>query len=111
MFVNVWAMGRDPGIWERPEVFEPERFVGSSVDYKGNNFELIPFGAGRRVCPSLMLAHRMIHLVIGSLLHGFDWKLADGMWPDQMDMDDKFGLTLQKAESLRVVPIRVVDGY
>lgn len=111
VFVNVWAMGRDPGIWERPEVFEPERFVASSVDYKGNSFELIPFGAGRRVCPGLMLAHRMIHLVIGSLLHGFDWKLADGMRPDEMDMDDKFGLTLQKAESLRVVPIRVVDGY
>ncbi|KAL5700671.1 hypothetical protein ACHQM5_026090 [Ranunculus cassubicifolius] len=77
VLINVWAMGRDPETWEAPDVFRPERFVNSSVDYKGRDFELIPFGAGRRICPGLPLAHRMVSLMLDSLLHEFRWKLED----------------------------------
>ncbi|KAJ6695563.1 CYTOCHROME P450 FAMILY 76 SUBFAMILY C POLYPEPTIDE 5-RELATED [Salix koriyanagi] len=68
--------------------------------------ELIPFGTGRRICPGLPLAMRMLHLMLGSLILSFDWKLPDGVTPENLDMDDKFGLTLQKAQPLRAIPIR-----
>lgn len=110
ILVNAWAIGRDPATWADPNTFMPERFLDktkSTIDYKGRDFELIPFGAGRRICPGLPLAHRMVHLVLASLLHSFDWKLQDGMKPQDMDMSDKFGFTLPKAEPLLAIPIKV----
>ncbi|GAB2227773.1 hypothetical protein Droror1_Dr00009600 [Drosera rotundifolia] len=77
VLVNTWAMGRDPSIWERPSLFKPERFLNSKLDFKGHDFELIPFGAGRRTCPGLPIGSRLLHLVLGSLIHSFDWKLQD----------------------------------
>ncbi|BBH03247.1 cytochrome P450, family 76, subfamily C, polypeptide 4, partial [Prunus dulcis] len=105
VLVNTWAIGRDPSLWDEPNSFKPERFLGSEIDVKGRNFELIPFGAGRRVCPGLPLAMRMLHLMLGSLIHSFDWKLEDGVTPENMNMDDKFGITLEMAQSLRAVPV------
>ncbi|GAB4833660.1 hypothetical protein Ancab_031905, partial [Ancistrocladus abbreviatus] len=98
VLVNAWAIGRDPNLWENPNSFEPERFMGLEIDVKGQDFELIPFGAGRRICPGLPLAIRMIHLTLGSLVHSFNWKFENGAKLESMDdMDDKFGITLQKA--------------
>lgn len=107
VFVNVWSIGRDSTLWKNPTMFSPERFLGSNIDVKGQNFELAPFGAGRRICPGLLLANRMLLLMLGSLINSFDWKLADEMKPEDMDMDDKFGITLQKAQPLRVIPIGI----
>jgi cytochrome P450 len=104
VLVNAWAIGRDPNIWNEPLEFKPERFMESEIEYKGQNFELIPFGAGRRICPALPLAHRMVHLVIASLLHAFNWSLPDGITPENLDMTEKFGITLQKALPLIAVP-------
>jgi len=102
VLVNVWAMGRDPIIWENPNKFEPERFLECDINYKGNNFELIPFGAGKRICPGLPLAHRSVHLIVASLLRNFEWTLADGLNPEDMTMDEQFGVTLKRVQSLRV---------
>lgn len=107
VMVNVWAIGRDPTLWDNPTLFSPERFLGSEIDIKGRNFELAPFGAGRRICPGMMLAIRMLLLMLGSLINSFDWKLEDGMKTEDVDMDEKFGITLQKAQPLRVVPVKV----
>ncbi|WJX82443.1 unspecific monooxygenase [Trifolium repens] len=105
VLVNVWAMGRDPTIWENPNIFMPERFLECDINYKGNNFELIPFGAGKRICPGLPLAHRTAHLMVASLLHKFEWNLADGLMPQHMNMDEQFGLTLKRVQFLRVQAI------
>ncbi|KAL4602649.1 hypothetical protein ACB092_10G068600 [Castanea dentata] len=107
VLVNAWAIGRDQRSWDNAKSFMPERFLGSEIDVKGLNFELIPFGGGRRTCPGLLLAIRMLHLMLGSLLQAFNWKLEDGVEPVDMDMDDKFGITLQRAHPLRAVPIPV----
>ncbi|KAM5574527.1 geraniol 8-hydroxylase [Rosa sericea] len=106
VLVNVWAIGRDPGLWDNPNSFMPDRFLGldNQFDVMGKNFELIPFGGGRRICPGLPLAMRMLHLMLGSLINCFDWKLEDGVVPETMNMEDKFGLTLQMAQPLKVVP-------
>ncbi|XP_058737234.1 cytochrome P450 76T24-like [Vicia villosa] len=105
VLVNVWAMGRDSTIWENSNMFLPERFIESDINYKGNNFELIPFGAGKRICPGLPLAHRTVHLIVASLVHNFEWNLADMVVPEEMNMDEKFGLTLKRVQSLRVQAI------
>ncbi|KAK1419568.1 hypothetical protein QVD17_28761 [Tagetes erecta] len=104
---NVWAMGRDPKIWLHPEKFMPERFLEGKTDYKGQSFELIPFGAGRRSCPGINIAHRMLHMMLGSLIREFDWKLEGNMRAQDMDMDEKFGLTLQRKLPLMVIPTKI----
>ncbi|GAY66257.1 hypothetical protein CUMW_247310 [Citrus unshiu] len=103
VFVNVWAIGRDESTWDNPHTFIPERFLRSNVDFKGQNFELIPFGAGRRICPGFPLAIRMLYLMLGSLINSFDWKLED----ENMDMEEKFGITIMKAQPLRAVPVAI----
>lgn len=104
VLVNAWAIGRDPTIWNEPLEFKPERFMECDIEYKGQNFELIPFGSGRRICPGLPLAHRMVHVVTASLLHSFNWSLPDGITTDNMDMNEKFGITLQRASPLIAIP-------
>ncbi|XP_031117493.1 geraniol 8-hydroxylase-like [Ipomoea triloba] len=107
ILVNVWAMGRDPSIWENPLVFKPERFWNIGMDVRGQDFELIPFGAGRRICPGLPLAVRTVPVMLGSLLNSFEWKLEGGIAPMDLDMDEKFGITLAKACPLRAIPIPI----
>ncbi|KAK4347859.1 hypothetical protein RND71_034201 [Anisodus tanguticus] len=105
VLVNVWAIGRDPSLWEDPLEFKPERFWESEIDVRGQDFELIPFGAGRRICPGLPLAIRMVPVALGSLLNTFNWKLHGGIAPKDLDMEEKFGITVAKAQPLLAIPI------
>ncbi|XP_059444844.1 flavonoid 3'-monooxygenase-like isoform X2 [Corylus avellana] len=108
LLVNVWAIARDPDQWPNPLEFRPERFLEGSekanVDVKGNDFEVIPFGAGRRICAGMSLGLRMVHFLTASLVHAFDWDLPDGLMPKQLNMDEAYGLTLQRAKPLVVHP-------
>ncbi|KAF7011923.1 hypothetical protein CFC21_026170 [Triticum aestivum] len=104
VFINVWAIGRDKDVWTEPEKFMPERFLGSTVDFRGADFELLPFGAGRRICPGMPLAIRMVHLVLASLLNQFKWSFPVELERDGIDMEEKFGLSLTKVVPLRIVP-------
>ncbi|KAB2070898.1 hypothetical protein ES319_A08G186800v1 [Gossypium barbadense] len=104
VFINAWVIGRDPNFWEEPDLFRPERFIRSETDVKGNDFGLIPFGGGRRICPGLPLAMRMLHSMLGTLIHSFDWELEDGVAPENLNMDEKFHFVLQKAQPLRSIP-------
>nr|QWK52445.1 cytochrome P450 76C2 [Isatis tinctoria] len=106
VLVNVWAIGRDPSVWENPTRFEPERFLGKEIDVRGRDYELTPFGAGRRICPGLPLAVKTIPLMLASLLYSFDWKLPNGIDPEDLDMDESFGLTLHKTNPLHAVPVK-----
>ncbi|KAA0042826.1 geraniol 8-hydroxylase-like [Cucumis melo var. makuwa] len=103
ILVNLWASCRDPNLWENPDEFIPERFLES----KGKNFEFIPFGNGKRTCPGQGMAMRMLHLIVGSLIHFFNWKLEDGVTPENLNMDAKFGLTLVKAQPVRAIPLLI----
>ncbi|KAK7343225.1 hypothetical protein VNO77_11809 [Canavalia gladiata] len=106
ILVNVWAIGRDPKVWDAPLLFWPERFLEPNmVDYKGQHFQFIPFGSGRRMCPAMPLASRVLPLALGSLLHSFDWLLPDGLKPEEMDMTEGMGITLRKALPLKAIPV------
>lgn len=102
VLVNAWGMARDPNYWKDALAFTPERFLNSGVDFKGRDLEFIPFGAGRRICPGLPLGTRMIHLMLGCLIHSFEWKLPNG---EKLDMEEQFGVTLKKAKPLFAIPV------
>ncbi|EAZ15414.1 hypothetical protein OsJ_30826 [Oryza sativa Japonica Group] len=100
VLINVWAMGRDEDIWPEAGKFIPERFLERTIDYKGGDLELIPFGAGRRICPGMPLAVRMVHVLLASLLIHFKWRLPAEVEGNRIDMTEKFGVTLAKANHL-----------
>lgn len=109
VMVNAWAIGRDPASWDDPETFRPARFLEQGVpDFKGNNFEFIPFGSGRRSCPGMQLGLYGLEMAVAHLLHCFNWELPDGMRPSEMDMSDIFGLTAPRATRLVAVPTKRV---
>ncbi|XP_076952143.1 desmethyl-deoxy-podophyllotoxin synthase-like [Bidens hawaiensis] len=104
VLINYWAIARDPSSWKDPNVFNPERFQDETKDYRGHDFEYIPFGAGRRVCPGISLGMANTELSLASLLYHFDWELANGEKPQDLDMSETFGMTCYKTNSLRLVP-------
>ncbi|KAK8637420.1 hypothetical protein V6N13_064839 [Hibiscus sabdariffa] len=105
VMINAWAIGRDRDSWEDPESFKPSRFVKEGMpDFKGGDFEFIPFGSGRRSCPGMQLGLYAVELGVGQLLHCFTWELGDGMKPTELDMSDEFGLTAPRATRLYAVP-------
>ncbi|XP_047320719.1 cytochrome P450 76T24-like [Impatiens glandulifera] len=107
ILVNVWAIGRDPKVWEDPDLFIPERFLKNEFDLNGQDFRFFPFGSGRRSCPGMVLGDKMVHLLLTSLLLTFDWKLENGIKPQDIDMNDKFGMSMEKAIPLRAIPIPI----
>ncbi|KAK7305227.1 hypothetical protein VNO77_43129 [Canavalia gladiata] len=102
--INAWAIGRDPNYWSEAERFYPERFTDSNVDYKGSNFEYIPFGAGRRICPGSTFALRSVELALAMLLYHFDWKLPNEMRNEELDMSEEFGVTIRRKVDLCLFP-------
>ncbi|OVA19513.1 Cytochrome P450 [Macleaya cordata] len=106
VFFNAWAMHRAPEEWDDPLDFRPERFLIIShdlkkYDYKGNNFNYLPFGSGRRICAGVNLAERMLTYVLASFLHSFEWGLPEGT---KLDLMEKYGFSLKKATPLVAIP-------
>ncbi|XP_016457209.1 trimethyltridecatetraene synthase-like [Nicotiana tabacum] len=93
VFVNTWSLGRNPKCWDRPEKFIPERFLENDIDIKGQNFTLLPFGSGRRRCPGYSLGIKLVQTTLANLLHGFNWKLSGDMKPEDISMEEIYGLT------------------
>ncbi|GMP84694.1 hypothetical protein CsSME_00038126 [Camellia sinensis var. sinensis] len=106
VLVNVWAIGRDPDCWDDPLSFKTERFIGSSMEYKGQHYELIPFETGRRICVGFTLAHRVVHFGLATLLQAFDWELPSNFTTENMDMSERMGLNLRKLVPLKAMPKR-----
>ncbi|KAF8769489.1 hypothetical protein HU200_006524 [Digitaria exilis] len=107
---NTWAIMRDPAAWERPDVFVPERFLENAaemIDFRGKKFEFIPFGSGRRACPGMAMAERVVPLILASLIHAFDWRLPDGVSAERLDVSEKFTTANVMAVPLKAVPVAI----
>ncbi|XP_057786734.1 trimethyltridecatetraene synthase-like [Salvia miltiorrhiza] len=105
VLINIWTIHMDPSIWENPAEFNPERFIGKDIDIKGQDFRLLPFGSGRRMCPGYALGLKVIQSTLANLLHGFKWKLANNMKPEELNMEEVFGLSAPRKFPL----VAVVD--
>uniref|UniRef100_A0A0E0EGV7 Uncharacterized protein n=1 Tax=Oryza meridionalis TaxID=40149 RepID=A0A0E0EGV7_9ORYZ len=106
VIVNAWAIARDPSYWENAEEFMPERFLSNTMaEYNGNNFNFLPFGTGRRICPSINFAIAAIEVMLASLVYRFDWKVPiDQAANGGIDMTETFGITIHLKEKLLLVP-------
>jgi len=103
IYINAWAIQRDPNFWECPEEFLPERFENSEVDFKGQDFHFIPFGFGRRGCPGMNFGIASVEYMLANLLYWFDWKLPETDTQD-IDMNEIFGLVVSKKVPLHLKP-------
>ncbi|KAF9597336.1 hypothetical protein IFM89_017239 [Coptis chinensis] len=110
LFVNVWAIGRDPKHWENPLEFRPNRFLTeegtgkSQLDVRGQHFHLLPFGTGRRGCPGTTLALQVVQTTLASMIQCFEWNVGDGK-NATVDMTEAPGLTLPRAQPLLCKPV------
>ncbi|KAL2320167.1 hypothetical protein Fmac_029136 [Flemingia macrophylla] len=103
VYVNGWAIQRDPEVWKDPEEFYPERFLNNEIDFKGQHFELLPFGAGRRICPGISMGVATVELVTANLLNSFQWEMPVGLKPEHIDSEGLPGLTRHKKNHLCLV--------
>ncbi|CAI0439166.1 unnamed protein product, partial [Linum tenue] len=103
VIVNAWAINRDSRYWTDAERFFPERFIECTTDYKGNYFQFIPFGAGRRMCPGVSFGLAIVKLILANLLFHFDWTLPDGQ--KSVNMTESFGVTLRRQHALHLIPV------
>ncbi|KAL7249828.1 hypothetical protein ACSBR1_011913 [Camellia fascicularis] len=106
VFINAWAIHRDPKIWDNPEDFVPERFANNLIDFKGQDFNFIPFGGGRRGCPGFSFGVLIVEYVLANLLYWFDWKCPSGPGREEdFDMSEVTSLVVHKKIPLQLVPV------
>uniref|UniRef100_A0A453T2L0 Uncharacterized protein n=1 Tax=Aegilops tauschii subsp. strangulata TaxID=200361 RepID=A0A453T2L0_AEGTS len=106
VYVNVFAISRDPRSWENPEEFKPERFENNNINYNGTYSEFIPFGAGRRQCPGMLFGTSTVNITLAYLLYHLEWMFPIGTNLDTFDMSEKFGLAVSRRcdLQLRAIP-------
>jgi cytochrome P450 len=100
--VNMWAITHDPSIWSDPNTFNPDRFLSSDIDIRGNDLRLAPFGAGRRVCPGRALGMATVQFWLAQLLHKLTW-LASPEHP--VDLQEVLKLSSEMVTPLTAIPI------
>lgn len=116
VFVNLWAIGRDPNTWEKPDQFIPERFLEADIQGTGTNFKYLPFGAGRRKCPGIVMGQLVVHLIIATLLQAFEFQPPAGKKPSEISNKDLYGMVLRPKDPFTVqaslkMPLDIYGDY
>ncbi|PNT66803.1 cytochrome P450 89A2 isoform X2 [Brachypodium distachyon] len=106
----VGDIGLDEEVWEKPEEFRPDRFMpggeGEDVDLTGSKeIKMMPFGAGRRVCPGMALALLHLEYFLANLVREFEWREVAG---EEVDLTEKleFTVVMRRPLKARAVPLR-----
>ncbi|XP_062185055.1 cytochrome P450 77A4-like [Phragmites australis] len=95
------TISEDPKLWERPTEFDPDRFLsgGETADMTGSaGIRMIPFGAGRRICPGLAMGTTHIALMVARMVQAFEWRAHPSQQP--LDFKDKVEFTVVMARPL-----------
>lgn len=100
LLIHIYKIQRDPSVWTDPLEFRPERFLTTHKDFdvRGQTFEFMPFGSGRRMCPGVSFALQTMSLALASLLQGFNLRTP---LDEPVDMTEGLGLTMLKATPLQ----------
>lgn len=108
IYVYSWAVARDPEYWNNPDEFSPERLLNGNIDIKGQDFRVIPFGSGRRICPGMFTGLATVELAVANLLYSFDWELPSGVQAQDIDTDVLPRLIMHKKNALVLSPRKYV---
>ncbi|XP_071712734.1 cytochrome P450 Tp4149-like [Rutidosis leptorrhynchoides] len=103
VFINLYALGQDPAVWDEPEKFIPERFMDCPIDYKGNNYEYMRFKGGRRGCPGIHFANTLMEVVLANVIYKFDLVLPNGERGEDLEMSEGNALTVHRKNHLLLV--------
>ncbi|ONI14563.1 hypothetical protein PRUPE_4G287500 [Prunus persica] len=110
---KLYAIMRDPELWDNPDDFRPERFLSpeekadgemNQNETRGQNFQYVPFGSGRRRCPGSNLATILLNTSIAAMVQCFDWKVEDGN-EGKVNMQVGAGMSLPMAHPLILLPV------
>ncbi|KAJ0657578.1 putative cytochrome P450 [Helianthus annuus] len=98
------AIAEDPKLWSNPKLFDPDRFLtgGEDADITGvTGIKMMPFGAGRRICPGLGMATVHVNLMIARMVQEFEWS----SYPKdtKVDFSEKLEFTVVMKNSLRAM--------
>jgi len=110
ILISTWAIGRDPNYWDNALEYNPDRFLVSDevgkgkIDVRGQYYQLLPFGSGRRSCPGASLALLVMQATLASLIQCFDWVVNDGKSHD-IDMTEEGRVTVFLKKPLTCKPV------
>lgn len=100
--------------------FEPKRFLPKDgmgiIDVRGQHFQFLPFGFGRRSCPGINLAMQELPALLAAMIQYFDFKLVGqrgGIMEGEnavVNMDEGPGLTTPRVHDLVCVPIACLSS-
>ncbi|KAB1224980.1 hypothetical protein CJ030_MR1G013964 [Morella rubra] len=113
IFINLYAIMRDPNTWENPNEFWPERFLISSSKEQENveeAFNFLPFGAGRRACAGGKLGLTILHRTVAAMVQCFDWKVG-GDQDAKVNMEVAKGVFMHVAHPLLCLPVVHFDPF
>ena len=108
VLINVWALGRDPKYWENPLEFDPERYLEGrqgKLDVRGQSYQLLPFGSGRRGCPGASLALNVIQSTLGAMIQCFEWKVGNGGNNGKVDLEEASAVTVARAHPVTCIGV------
>ena len=97
ILINAWAIGRNPNSWKNPNEFYPERFEDNVIDFMDHNFELIPFGSGRRMCPGITMGSTIVMVTLANLLYRFDCEVPNGMEREDISLKENVGVSISRS--------------
>jgi cytochrome P450 len=77
VLISPWVLHRHRRLWERPDVFEPERFAPERAAARPR-FSYLPFGAGPRICIGAAFAMAEAMLILATIAQRYSLRLVPG---------------------------------